>query len=63
MRSVRISLALALTLCASAAEEQLLTTARGAVNAVSLESAPSVVAQGGILAVSGEQLAAANTKS
>ncbi|MDE0624640.1 MAG: hypothetical protein OXH83_23480 [Bryobacterales bacterium] len=62
MRSVRIALALAVTLCASAAEEQPLTTARGAVNAVSLQSAPSVVAQGGILAVFGEQLAAAHTK-
>ena len=62
MRSVRISLALAVALGTSAAEEQPLTTARGAVNAVSLESAPSVVAQGGILAVFGEQLAAAHTK-
>jgi len=62
MRSVRIFLALAVALCASAAEDQPLTTARGAVNAVSLESAPSAVAQGGILAVFGEQLAAAHTK-
>ncbi|MDE0261557.1 MAG: hypothetical protein OXJ37_04035 [Bryobacterales bacterium] len=62
MRSVRVSLALAAALCASAAEEQPLTTARGAVNAVSLQSAPSVVAQGGILAVFGDQLAAAHTK-
>lgn len=62
MRSVRISLALAVALGTSAAEEQPLTTARGAVNAVSLQSAPSVVAQGGILAVFGEQLAAAHTK-
>lgn len=61
MRSVRIFLALAVALCASAAEEQPLTTARGAVNAVSLQSAPSVVAQGGILTVFGEQLAAAHT--
>lgn len=62
MRAVRLSLALAVALCVSAAEEQPLTTARGAVNAVSLQSAPSVVAQGGILAVFGEQLAAAHTK-
>ena len=62
MRSVRISLALAVALCASAAEEQPLTTVRSAVNAVSLQSAPTVVAQGGILAVFGEQLAAAHTK-
>lgn len=39
-----------------------MTTPRGAVNAVSLQSAPAVVAQGGILAVFGEQLAAAHTK-
>lgn len=62
MRSVRNSLALAVALCAPAAAEQPLTTARGAVNAVSLQSAPSVVAQGGILAVFGDQLAAAHTK-
>ena len=62
MRSVRISLALAVALSASAADEQPLTTARGAINAVSLQSAPSTVAQGGILAVFGEQLAAAHTK-
>lgn len=61
MRSARISLAFTIGLCAAVAEQPL-TTPRGAVNAVSLQSAPSVVAQGGILAVFGEQLAAAHTK-
>ena len=61
MRSLRISLACAAGLCTALAEEPI-TTPRGAVNAVSLQSAPAVVAQGGILAVFGEQLAAAHTK-
>ena len=61
MRILQISLALAIALC-NAAAEQPLTTPRGVVNAVSLESAPAVVAQGGILAIFGEQLAAAHTK-
>ncbi len=61
MRSLRISLACAVGLCMALAEEPI-TTPRGAVNAVSLQSAPAVVARGGILAVFGEQLAAAHTK-
>ena len=61
MRSLQVSVALAAGLCAAVAEEPL-TTLRGPVNAVSLQSAPAIVAQGGILAVLGEQLAAAHTK-
>ena len=61
MRILQISLALAIGLCTAAAEQPL-TTPRGVVNAVSLQSAPAVVARGGILAIFGEQLAAAHTK-
>ena len=61
MRPAGISLAFAIGLSAAVAEQPM-TTPRGAVNAVSLQSAPSVVANGGILAVFGEQLAAAHTK-
>ena len=61
MRSLKVSLALAFGLGAAVAEQPL-TTPRGAVNGVSLQSAPSVVAQGGVLAIFGEQLAAAHTK-
>ena len=61
MRSLQVSLALAFGLGAAVAEQPV-TTPRGAVNGVSLQSAPAVVAQGGVLAVVGEQLAAAHTK-
>ena len=60
MRSLRVSLAFVVGLGAAVAEQPV-TTPRGAVNAVSLQSAPAVVAQGGILAIFGEQLAAAHT--
>ena len=57
---VLVCLAL-LTAANAAAENEPQTTLRSVVNGVSFQSAPATVARGGILAVTGEQLASAHT--
>ena len=60
MLSTRVILALLVVTGLAAADEPK-TTLRGAVNGVSFQPAPATVAQGGILAVFGEDLASAHT--